>query len=379
MKRKFWNDLNLYVFLFIKFLIFAFNSSAYANKKINTNIFRNLNSKDYRDFKVASIQWKKFNVDYENKRNIIWEKSNKKIKNTLRDKREGNQIDMKNIYNLNNQSSDYNLSSLNRSIVFGNERIGPDISWIVPPGFKWTKKTKFDASLRGYNQTLSYRRKSNQPFLGWNEGDAVGQFYYQFLSKEKYSLGLNIGIRSVKYGGSGGSTPLGDGLSAGFRGDYKLSNDSGLAIGAEQLIHFDGVTDTGRDIYFSISKGFWSNQKEGNFPLRIATAAFATGRLAEGNIKGLCSDWFGGAGTEVSHQRRLCWAPVFSLAHLFNESFSTFFEYNSRSFLVGSSISPLKKVPLRGTFALTISDHTNNYKINNFDELTWTFRISLGY
>ena len=101
--------------------------------------------------------------------------------------------------------------------------------------------------------------------------------------------------------------------------------------------------------------------------------------MAEGNIRGLCSDLFGGAGTEVSKQRPLCWAPVFSLSYLFNKKFSTFFEYNSRFFLLGSSFTPSESIPLRGTFALTISDHIHNYKLNNFDEMTWTFRLSLGY
>ena len=48
-------------------------------------------------------------------------------------------------------------------------------------------------------------------------------------------------------------TKFGDGLSAGFRWDYALSNKSGIAIGAEQLIDFDGKTDTGRDIYLTTS------------------------------------------------------------------------------------------------------------------------------
>ena len=39
-------------------------------------------------------------------------------------------------------------------------------------------------------------------FGRWKDGDAVGQFYYQFLNNEKTSFGLNYGIRSV-YSGSG--------------------------------------------------------------------------------------------------------------------------------------------------------------------------------
>ena len=119
--------------------------------------------------------------------------------------------------------------------------------------------------------------------------------------------------------------------------------------------------------------------KEGNFPLHLATFGFGTGKLAEGNIKGLCSDILGGSGTEVMYQRQLCWSPIFTLSRLHNKKLSTFFEYNSKWFLIGSSIAPFKQIPLRTTFALQISDHIENYKINNFDNLKWVARISLGF
>ncbi len=268
------------------------------------------------------------------------------------------------------------LNSLNRSIVFDNIVVGPDIGWLVPPGLSWNKKFVFDGSVRGHN-----RRKKGQKFLGWNGGDAVGQFYWQPIHTKKNSFGLNLGVRSVYQGNYkiGGNTPIGDGLSLGFRSDRKFSNNSGMAIGAEQLLHFDGVTDTGRDLYLTFTKGWWRNKNQKyQFPLDIATAGFATGKMSEGNIKGLCSDLFGGAGTEVKHQRSLCWAPVFTLARVYNESFSTFFEYNSKWFLLGTSFAPLTNIPIRGTFAIQISDHINNYAINDFDSLKWVFRLSLG-
>ena len=77
--------------------------------------------------------------------------------------------------------------------------------------------------------------------------------YYQFHTKENYSYGINVGLRSVTKSADGLS-PIGDGTSLGFRSDYKLSNTSGYAFGAEQLIHFNGITDTGRDIYLTFSK-----------------------------------------------------------------------------------------------------------------------------
>ena len=349
------------------FFLIQFNDYLYANSiQLNENKIKQRNKKNIKELNLANINWEKISIP-KNEKKIIWEKF--KPKEVIQ-----NEQILKNKNSYSIKKNNYSLGSLNRSIVFGDNNIGPDISWIVPPGFKWSNKNKFDASIRGYNQTLSHKRKSNEGW-GWNKGDAVAQFSYQFLNKKRYSLGTNIGMRSIT---AGHNSSIGDGLSAGFRWDYKISNTSGLAFGAEQLLHFDGVTDTGRDIYLTISKALWKNNVNGQFPLRIATAGIGTGRLAEGNIKGACSDFFGGSGTEVEHQRRLCWAPVFSLSYLFNSKISTFFEYNSRFFLLGSSVAPFKKIPLRGTFALTLSDHIENYKINNFDEMTWTFRISLG-
>ena len=68
---------------------------------------------------------------------------------------------------------------------------------------------------------------------------------------------MNYGIRSVYSGNAiGGTTAFGEGQSLGFRIDREISNSEGFAFGAEQLLHFDSKTDTGRNIYLTISKGF---------------------------------------------------------------------------------------------------------------------------
>ena len=198
------------------------------------------------------------------------------------------------------------IGSFNRSIVFNDSIVGPDISWLVPPGFRWNKKYKFDFTTVGHSGRFD-KGRDGKSFFGWNSGDAVGLFYYQFLNNDKTSFGLNYGIRSVYSGtgSEGGATSVGEGQSLGFRMDRKISPTEGFAFGAEQLLHFDGLTDSGRNIYLTISKALWSNNKIDQFPLDIYTFGFATGRMAEGNIKFLCSDFLGGSGTEINHQRSL--------------------------------------------------------------------------
>ena len=354
----FMRKLKIYVFIFLFLSIFC-------QRKI-------LSDKNINEYEISTktIKWKKLNLKEPYEKDIFWKKIEINEDKIVPIKEF---IEYQDLTRKDNQG----ISSFNRSIVFDNSIVGPDISWLVPSGFKWNNKYKFDSSIRGHSGRFEKGRKGKS-FWGWNEGDAVGQFYYQFLNNKKTSFGLNFGIRSV-YKGSANSTAFGEGQSLGFRKDYMISPSAGIAFGAEQLLHFDGLTDSGRDIYLTVSKAFWSNNLESQFPLDIYTFGFATGRMAEGNIKFLCSNLFGGSGTELFNQRSLCWSPVFSISRVFNKNFSTFFEYNSKWFLLGSSIIPFNEIPLRGTFAVQLSDHIDNYKLNNFDELKWVFRLSFGF
>ena len=361
-KEKFFIQKNL---KFSSLIFCIFIPIFFQNKILSDN---NSFKTDTNNQNHSKIKWENINLGKQYEDKIIWKK------NTNNDKLFPNRLLNKN--QVLDRYEDEEISSLNRSIVFDNSIIGPDISWLVPPGFKWNNQYKFDASIRGHS-----RRDKGEDFLGWNGGDAVGQFYYQFLHNKKTSYGINLGIRSVYQGSAavGGSSTIGEGQSLGFRVDRKISPTEGFAFGAEQLVHLDNKTDTGRDIYLTFSKALWRNNKKDKFPLDIYTFGFATGKMAEGNINFLCSDLLGGSGTEIAHKRRLCWAPVFTITRVHNENISSFFEHNSKFFLLGTSIVPFNEIPLRGTFAVQISDHIDNYKLNSFDELKWVFRLSLGF
>ncbi len=358
----------------ITFFILFFCSLNFRDIKANSfKVERKFNSDESinnlsinKTNKVANnIKWENHDIK-NNRQNPIWEKLD-----------DDEFLNIKDILQLNNKAIKKSIRSHNRSIVIDN-RVGPDISWLFPPGFIWNDKYKFDFNIRGHNSAIP--DPPNRKFLGWNNGDAVGLFSYQFLDFKKSSFGINFGVRSLYQGDQsiGGDSKIGEGVSAGFRWDYKLSETSGIAFGAEQLVHFDSLTDTGRNIYITTSKGWWSS-KDGNFPLYIATAGIGTGRMAVGTVKGLCADILDGAGTEIRTRRNLCWAPIFSLARVWNEKFSSFFEYNSRFFLLGTSLAPIEKIPVRGTFALMLSDHIDNYKLNGPNEINWVFNLSLGF
>ena len=76
---------------------------------------------------TQEIIWQKIKTNKDNK--ILSIKKNLKIKELPKNKNVG-------------------ISSFNRSIVFDNSIVGPDIFWLIPPGFKWSNKYKFYTSKR---------------------------------------------------------------------------------------------------------------------------------------------------------------------------------------------------------------------------------------
>ena len=351
--------------------------------KPNEKIDKKSEKKNLLDFKknsqylkTHSISWEEVDSKFKKEKTIKWEQiSEEDFSNT---------IELQN--NLKSSNSKHTrINIINRSLVFNNERIGPDISWVIPPGLKWNNNYKFDLTTRGHNSAMNWEEGrelgvyGKRKIFGWNKGDAVALISYQFLHLDKSSFGVNFGVRSLDQ--SNGGTKIGEGLSGGFRFDYELSETSGIAFGAEQFLHFDRTTDTGRNMYITASKGWWSKEFNGIgiFPLYIATGGFGTGRLAVGNVKGLCSDAFGGDGVHNKKFGRLCWAPIFSLAAVWDEQVSTFFEYNSRLFILGSSYAPFQDFPLRATLGFILSDYDDDYKLHDFSEVNWIFNLSLGF
>ena len=82
-----------------------------------------------------------------------------------------------------------------------------------------------------------------------------------------------------------GSTPVGEGVSNGFRISKAINETSGVTLGGEQILQWDGKTDTGRNFYLMASKGWWLGNNGKNYPLIIANGGFGTGRLANQDIQ----------------------------------------------------------------------------------------------
>ncbi len=351
------------------YIFLLLNLTAFADEKKNENKYNQNNNK---------LIWEKVKTKPKDNKSIIkWEKYENQSD------KESYQIEIIKQKNYNDQTNllfyekgiNNSVNSFNRSIVINDKDIGPDITFLVPLGFKSSEEMNLDFSIRGWN-----RRQKDSDLFAWNNGDAVGQVFLNILKNEKSSFGLNLGIRSL-YSGSqfiGGGTTFGEGVSMGFRIDRALSDSSGLALGAEQLIHFDDQTDTGRDIYITYSKAFWNKKDENVFPFTVLTGGVGTGYFALWEeTKFACSDLLGGAAVDAKKYHPLCWGPFGAVSFVFNNKFSSFIEYNNYSFMIGTSITPTNKFRL--TFGLTLAESFDDYEFKNSDELRWFSRISLGF
>jgi len=267
------------------------------------------------------------------------------------------------------------LQSLNRSIAFNDGTPGPDLAWKVPQGFRWSEQWFFDFSVLGANT-----RPPNSSFWAWNNGDAVGEVHLRVLQQKNWTFGVNATFRSVYQGSNyaGGTTGIGDGFATGFRFDYALSPSSGVALGAEQLIHYDSNNDTGRNLYLVGSKGWWLGGKPGLFPMLVGTAGFGTGRLGDNaNLQFACLNNVN-ASTAVGEDNPLCWSPIGSAAFLLNPNWSLFSEYNSQDWLAGLSLSANNGFPMRFSWGVLLGNAGTNYNYVGNDNLRWFFRASLG-
>lgn len=272
------------------------------------------------------------------------------------------------------------LYSFNRSIAFSDKTVGPDLAWRVPTGFQWTPHHWLDLTVDGFS-----RRTDGQSFAAWNDGDAVAKMFINIANTKKLSFTLSQSFRSVSLyddgSTAGASTPFGEGQSTGFRFGFPLGKNAGLAIGGEQIIQWDDLTDTGRTFYIAASKGWWLGSGLNPYPLAVANLALGTGRLAsDPNIRFACTDTGENRTGTFSIDNQLCWAPVGSLALVMTPDLSIFTEYNSVRWLLGASLAPIREFPLRFTLAVNAADKIpqNGFRFSG-DNMTWSFRFSIGF
>jgi hypothetical protein len=268
--------------------------------------------------------------------------------------------------------------SLNRSITYNKVGVGPDISWKVPLGLKWSDKWIADISTTGANI-----RPPNSSIFGWNGGDATAEVHVRLYRQENWSFGINTSFRSIYQGTNfeGGGTSIGEGFAGGVRFDYSIDKTSGIAIGGEQLIQFDSFNDSGRNMYVVATKVWGTNNDRDTYPKVVTTIGIGTGRFGDNkNYQFGCIDSIAGvtdASTGVSSA--LCWSPIGSAALLLKNNISIFGEYNSQDILVGLSANVNDGFPIRTSIGTLLANAGTNYNYVGNDNVRLFFRASIGF
>lgn len=272
------------------------------------------------------------------------------------------------------------LQTLDRSIAFNNGFVGPDISWNIPNGLRWSQEWFASASILGQS-----RRNNEGPFVAWNDGDAVAIIHANVIQTKNWSFGVNTSFRSVYQGSKagGGSTEIGEGISSGFRIAKQLGDTAGFAFGGEQVIQWDDRTDTGRNLYLMATKGWWLGAQQKTFPLLLTNIGIGTGRFANQDINSFANPYrFGCIKNFESREETfrvdndLCWSPIGSTAIVINPWWSIFTEYRSGTAQAATSVSLNNGLPIRLTWGVNFLGKNEYVKEDN---LTWIFKASLGF
>ena len=82
---------------------------------------------------ISNLIWEELDNVNSSSRNIKWQKFEDENHDQI-------QISPSNGSTKKHDDNIYFINSLHRSIVFNNNNVGPDLSWIIPLGLKWSKK-----------------------------------------------------------------------------------------------------------------------------------------------------------------------------------------------------------------------------------------------
>ena len=273
------------------------------------------------------------------------------------------------------------LQALDRSIAFADGFVGPDISWSIPNGLRWSERWFGSASLNGLSS-----QTNNGPFFKRNGGDTVSIVHANILQAGSWSVGINTSTGSVNttQTSANSDSSLGEGISSGFRIATSIGDTAGIAFGGEQVIQWDHKTDTSRNFYLMATKGWWLGKQGNDYPLLIANGGFGTDRYTNqdtlepwsNSLRFACIKNSQTQSGAFSGDNDLCWSPIGSVSIVFNDYVSTFVEYRSGTAQVAGSISMTDGIPLRLTLGLNFA------QLNKFAEpnrMRWFFRASIGF
>ncbi len=240
--------------------------------------------------------------------------------------------------------SKFDIKATGKSVTV-NDNLYPEISNYVPNGFVEDWRKIFTASFRGISRT----RGCSLSNFHSRCRDGVLDLDFNLINKENFSLNPKINIQSLSNRGSA----IGEGVSLGFKAAIQLSDFNSIAIGGENLIHFDDSIDLGRNFYIIKSYFIPLNKKKNPSALFVNAGLGSDFYGYRGNGFLGKTTCFGTPNLTGEGNNECSWGPIGSLTYAFNDRFAFVNEWFGYGYGSGVSVKPIKDMPIIFSFYLT--------------------------
>ena len=297
------------------------------------SIFAEKNEENFESISTTKLNWQPILTDFEN--HLIWyELDEKEIYKE--------QIKIKTIAQKNKV---FSVRSLGKAVNVNGFNY-PDISNYVPNAYVEDPNKTFGLSTRGISKT----RYCNGKNFSSACMDGALDIDFKLFNNNEVSIYPKVNIQSLTNRG----TDFGNGISLGLKIAKDITPNWSLALGGENIIHFDKSIDLGHN-YYLIASTYLPLDSTSKSKILFLNA-------------GLGSDFYGYRGNgflfrtpcgnnsltgTVDDPNSCTWGPIGSVALAFNDRFSVISEWFGYSYGTGFSIRPFEGNSLTISFLAT--------------------------
>lgn len=228
----------------------------------------------------------------------------------------------------------FNVYAIGRAITV-NGFPYPEISNYVPNAYVEDWQKTYSLSFRGISKTRSCVGKNFADHCA----DGVLDFDFNLINTENFSFNPKFNIQSL--GGRKGSK-FGEGVSMGFKTASKISPKWSIAVGGENIIHFDDTIDLGRNFYIMTSTYYpLGSRKDRNPSILFINAGIGSDFYGYRGNGFLGSTYCFGSKTLTGEGNDNCnWGPITSIAYAFNDRIAIVSEWFGYGYGTGISMRP---------------------------------------
>tara|TARA_B100000242_G_scaffold142112_1_gene101080 strand:- start:412 stop:1452 length:1041 start_codon:yes stop_codon:yes gene_type:complete len=327
--------------MFFKSIIFSF---LILISPLFLKTFSKQNFNQFKSSFLANLKWS-YEDELNNERELEWEVHEN--------------LNFNKIYKLISKKNKYNVRGLGRAISV-NGYPYPEISNYVPNAFVEDSQKKINFHFRGISQT----RSCPEGNFTKECADGVMDINFNLINSEKYSFYPKLNIQGL---GFRNGSYFGEGTNLGFKFARRLTPYWSLAIGGENIIHFDDSIDLGRNFYIVGSTFYPLNKTNKDNPslllFNIGIGSDFYGYRGNGFLGR--TSCFGRPNLTGEGTDNCTWGPIGSVTYAFNDRFSVNTEWFGYGYGTGFSLRPLANKAIN--FSLYATDFINNFPKYNED------------